>query len=129
MFSEIRRMLKPHGVLFVQLWPFWFSERGSHLWDWFDQGFHNLVQHEDETVAEVRGSSRHPTDFSENMIDEYRHLNRITVDELQRALLAGGLAVRRFQLMSHLVDLPAAAQRYPLSDLGISGIQLMASRA
>jgi ubiquinone/menaquinone biosynthesis C-methylase UbiE len=128
MFTEIRRILKPSGVLFLQLWPFWFSQKGSHLWDWFDLGFHHLLQHEDDILDVIRNSSRHPEDVSEYMIDEFRHLNRITVDELQRAMLAGGLAVRRFQLMSHLVDVPAAALRYPLSDLGISGVQLLAGR-
>src|SRR5205807_894976 len=39
---EIRRILRPSGVLFLQLWPFYYSERGSHLWDWFPEGFHHL---------------------------------------------------------------------------------------
>jgi len=65
MFTEIRRILKPTGVLFLQLWPFWFSERGSHLWDWFDLGFHHLLQHESDILDVIRNSSRHPEDVSE----------------------------------------------------------------
>lgn len=36
MLREIRRILRPGGVLFLQLWPFYYSDRGSHLWPRFD---------------------------------------------------------------------------------------------
>jgi ubiquinone/menaquinone biosynthesis C-methylase UbiE len=128
MFTEIRRILQPQGVLFLQLWPFYFSERGSHLWEWFPQGFHHLLARDEDIVDAVRNANRHPPDVTEYMLDEFRQLNRITADELQRSMLAGGLAVRRFELLSNVVHLPAAAQRYPLTDLGITGIKLIATR-
>ena len=49
--------MKPDGFFFLQLWPFYHSARGSHLWDWFDDPFLNLTQPEDEIVA---GTARQP---------------------------------------------------------------------
>ena len=36
---EIARVLRPDGVFLLQLWPFYNSEQGSHLWLWFPVGF------------------------------------------------------------------------------------------
>ena len=124
---EARRILRPDGVLFLQLWPFYYSERGSHLWDWFPDGFHHLTQHEDEIREGMGVASPDADGHAQYMFREFRHLNRITVDELQRALLAAGLSVRKFELMTGSVHVPDELARYPLSQLGISGVMLLAS--
>src|SRR4051794_5727396 len=36
---EMRRIVRPDGVLFLQLWPFYYSHSGSHLRDWFPEPF------------------------------------------------------------------------------------------
>lgn len=125
--GEMRRIMKPDGVLFLQLWPFYHSARGSHLWDWFED-YVNLLRSEDEIVAHMRANPFQSEGWTEYMIDEYRHLNRIDVDELQRSLLTAGLAVRKFELLTHPVRIPTELQRYPLSQLGIGGIKLLATR-
>ncbi len=125
--GEIRRILAPDGVLFLQLWPFFHSERGSHLWEWYPEGFHHLGVHEDDVVAGMRADERFSPEVVEYMVEEFRHLNRITVDELQRSLLAAGLVVRRFELLTNPVHVPEAAHRFRLSDLGIAGIKLLAT--
>lgn len=122
---EARRLLRPDGALFLQLWPFYSSEKGSHLWDWFPEGFHHLTQHEDE-IRERMVNSSDADDRSRYMFHEFRHLNRITVDELQRALLSAGLTVRKFELITHSVHVPDELARYPLSLLGIAGVKLLA---
>ena len=125
--GEMRRIMKPGGFLFLQLWPFYHSARGSHLWDWFDD-YVNLTKTEDEIVEHMRANPFQSEGWTEYMINEYRHLNRIDVDELQRSLLAAGLAVRKFELLTHTVRIPTELQRYPLSQLGIGGVKLLASR-
>lgn len=125
--GEMRRILKPDGVLFLQLWPFFHSARGSHLWDWFPDDFVNLLKTEDEIVSHMRANPFQSEGWTEYMIDEYRHLNRIDVDELQRSLLAAGLAVRKFELLTHTVRIPTELQRHPLSRLGIGGVKLLAT--
>jgi SAM-dependent methyltransferase len=124
---EARRILRPDGVLFLQLWPFYYSERGSHLWDWFPEEFHHLIQHEDEIRERMGVASPDAAGHPKYMFDEFRHLNRITVDELQRALLAAGLAVRKFDLMTGAVHVTDELARYPLSQLGIAGVKLLAT--
>lgn len=121
---EIRRVLKPTGVLFLQLWPFYHSERGSHLWEWFE-GFHHLVDDSETVEATVRERSSNP-EWSEYMLKEFRELNRITVDELQLAIQGAGLAIRKFELLTNPVHVPPQALRYPLSVLGIAGVKLLA---
>jgi SAM-dependent methyltransferase len=126
---EIRRILRPGGHFFLQLWPFHRSAKGSHLWDWFPQDFHHLVRNERDIMAEMQASDRHSSEWTTYMAREFEHLNRITVGELQRSLLAGGFEVQRLELMTAPFQLTPELQRYSWPDLGISGIKLMATRA
>ena len=61
------------------------------------------------------------------MTREFRSLNRITLDELQRCILAAGFDISKFELYTNPVHLTADLARYPLSQLGISGVKLLAS--
>ncbi len=122
---EVRRILSPTGIFFLQLWPFYHSERGSHLWDWFPEGFHHLVDDSQAVERTVRERSTNE-EWSEYMLREFRELNRITLDQLQLALQVAGLEVRKLELMSNPVHIPREALRYPLSTLGIAGVKLLA---
>jgi ubiquinone/menaquinone biosynthesis C-methylase UbiE len=125
--GEAHRIMRPDGLLFLQLWPFYHSSAGSHLWDWFSDPFPNLTRHEDEVVEEMRANPKPTAEWTEYMLNEYRHLNRVTLDELQRCILAAGMAVRKFEIISHPVHVAPALQRYPLSQLGIAGVKLIAT--
>jgi ubiquinone/menaquinone biosynthesis C-methylase UbiE len=124
---EIRRIMRPQGLLFLQLWPFYHSDAGGHLWDWYSESFPHLTRTEDQVLREVRASGARSPEWTEYMLDEFRHLNRVTVDELQTSLLAAGLAVRKLELLTSPVHIPLELMRYPLSTLGISGVKLLAS--
>ncbi len=123
---EIRRILRPTGHFFLQLWPFYRSAKGSHLWDWFPEDFHHLLENEHDIVASLETSDRHSKGWTNYMTREFKHLNRITPDELQRSLLAAGFDVRAVELMTSPFHLTPSLQRYPWTELGISGIMLMA---
>ncbi len=122
---EARRILRPGGVLMIQLWPFYYSEHGSHLWDWFPEGFTHLALDTDELVERVLGEGSDP-DMSKRMLEEYLHLNRISLDDLQRALLSAGFVVVKLELISNAVHIPVALAHLPLSLLGITGVKLLA---
>jgi SAM-dependent methyltransferase len=124
---EINRVLKREGLLFLQLWPFYLSERGSHLWDWFPRSFHHLLMGDDE-IAAAMTHGRDETDFMTGyMLDEYKKLNRITLGDLQDALLAADFDILRLDLLTHRVALePELARRFRLADLGIAGVKLVA---
>ena len=123
---EIRRILRPTGHFFLQLWPFYRSAKGSHLWDWFED-FHQLVDNEGEIVARLQASDRHSKDWTAYMTREFAHLNRITLDELQRAVLMAGFDVRRLELLTSTVALTPQLARYSWSDLAVGGVKLIAS--
>jgi SAM-dependent methyltransferase len=123
---EVRRVLRPDGVFFLQLWPFFYSPLGSHLWEWCPEPYHHLAEPAEETRRRVRTSGHEP-EFAEMMLREFGTLNRITVDELGAALLASELAVRKLELLPACSHVPAAALRHPLSALGVSGVKLLAT--
>lgn len=125
--EEIRRVLKPTGTLMIQLWPFYFSEHGSHLWEWLDEGFAHLSRDEDELAEVVRNHERYDRKYSEYQLNAY--LNRITVDDLQRAIQTVGLVINKVELLTHAFHMPPQVAHLPISMLGISGIKLLASHS
>jgi ubiquinone/menaquinone biosynthesis C-methylase UbiE len=125
--DEVRRILRPGGHFFLQLWPFYHSAKGSHLWDWFDEDFHHLLANDREIVAQLAASDRQPSEWAGYMTREFERLNRITMEELQRAVLVAGFDVRRLELLSSPTILTPALARYSWADLGISGIKLLAT--
>jgi ubiquinone/menaquinone biosynthesis C-methylase UbiE len=124
--NEIRRVLRPGGHFFLQLWPFYLSAKGSHLWDWFDADFHHLLANDRDIVAQVEASDRHPPEWSTYMAREFEKLNRVTLEELQRAVLAAGFDVYRLELIASPAILTPELGRYAWADLGVGGIKLLA---
>jgi SAM-dependent methyltransferase len=124
MLREIRRVLDPQGVLFLQIWPLYYSQHGGHLWQSIPEPFPHLdLPHH---VVERRIVGRHGTDRSRDAIDEFRSLNRMTLDDLQRALLAARLRPVKVELQSETFRVPENVSHVSLSDLAISGIKLLA---
>lgn len=124
--KEMRRILKPDGLLFLQVWPFYRSQHGSHLWRWFPEGFAHLTRPEDEIVAAVRADPKGSPEDAELAVREFRALNQMTVEELQRVLLAAGLFVTKYELITGATHITHELARYSLLELGVSGIKLMA---
>jgi SAM-dependent methyltransferase len=128
--KEIRRVLASDGAFFLQLWPFYHSAKGSHLWDWFPEDHHHLQQAECDVVEAMAGRlDVRPPDWTKMMRWEFEHLNRITVDELQRSILAAGFVTRRIELLTGATRLTPELGRYSWLDLAISGIKLIATPA
>lgn len=125
MLSEIRRILKPNGVLFLQLWPFFHSEHGGHLWPHFEEPFSHLLMNDAEIRDAVRG--KRGTDPSRDAVDEYDSLNRITLDQLHNALLTAGLTVTKLELISNQIHIPRELAHLPLTLVGVGGVKLLAA--
>jgi SAM-dependent methyltransferase len=124
MMSEVVRVLKPGGTLFLQLWPFYYSEHGGHLWPHYEEPFPHLLYNDSAIEDHIRG--RRATDPTREGLDEFRSLNRITVDQLQRAMLAAGLRTAKLELLSNAVYIPSQLSHLPLSEVGIAGVKLLA---
>jgi ubiquinone/menaquinone biosynthesis C-methylase UbiE len=125
---EIKRVLAPGGFVFAQVWPLYYSERGSHLEKWWPEGFHHLHETQDELrqrVDDGEGTSA----WKDYMWSEYLALNGARLDDVQEAFLRTGLIVRRCELYSHLVDIPEpVAGSHRLSDLMIAGFKMILTR-
>jgi ubiquinone/menaquinone biosynthesis C-methylase UbiE len=121
---EVHRVLTNDGVLFIQLWPFYDSEHGTHLVDWFPEGFAQY-RYDDEEILRRMKAGGNP-DAVPGMYEAYRTLNRITADELHAALRQAGFRVVKLQLQSEAVHVPDEMRDLPPSRVGISGIKLLA---
>lgn len=125
--AEIARILVPGGFLFLQLYPFYQSRHGSHLWTWFPEGFAQLLLTPEEIEARVAAEPERSTEeWREARLADFRTLNRVTVDELQDALLAAGLVIAKVELMTGAFHVPRELLGHRLTDLGITGIKLLA---
>ena len=125
MFKEIRRILRPDGFLFLQLWPFYYSDHGGHLWLTHGGGFPHLLSSDDEIIASLEGKTG--TDARRPADDEYLSLNRLTFNKLGALMREAGLSVRRAELISETVNLPEGlSDEVPLTDLLTSGVKLLA---
>jgi SAM-dependent methyltransferase len=126
---EVRRILRPNGLLMIQIWPLFHSQHGSHLWEWNTDGFAQLCDGGlRATEEQVRADLADDPTWAEARIEESQTLNRVTLDELHRALLAGGFYVSKLELLTNAVHVPRELARYPLSSLGIAGVKLLASQ-
>jgi SAM-dependent methyltransferase len=126
---DINRVLRPSGVLMIQIWPFYHSQHGSHLWQYFPDGFAQLLRDESELEACVRANPGPDAEWAERLLAEFRSCNRITLDGLQSALLAANFWVGKLELLTEGVHVPPALMRYPFSHLGVAGVKLLAAPA
>jgi SAM-dependent methyltransferase len=123
--NEIRRVLVTDGLLFIQIWPLFYSEHGSHLWPWFDDSFPHLRLDDEELRAQLRARTGSP-ELMQAMLDLYASCNRLTLDELGSALTATGFYISKVETDRTAVHIPAELQRMPLSLLTTDGVKVTA---
>lgn len=123
--SEVRRILSPDGVFFLQIWPLFYSEHGGHLWlSQADEPFGHLRQPYEDIAAQIRADAGTYPGFAAS--DEWASLNRTSLDDIQRSLLASRLIPTRVEVLTSPVHLTRDLMRYRLSDLMIGGVKLLA---
>jgi ubiquinone/menaquinone biosynthesis C-methylase UbiE len=125
--QEVRRILVDDGVLFIQLWPFYNSAHGTHLVDWYPDGFAQFKHANSEILRTV--SEAGPPAMASEMLEVYRTLNGITADQLQAALRKAGFRIVKVALDAETVHIPEEAAHLSLSEVAISGIKLLAVKA
>lgn len=122
---DVLRVLRPGGVLFIQVWPLWFSEHGSHLWPFFDDTFVHLTRTPEEILEHLRQRIDDPA-LAQSMFDLYESCNRHTVDDIQAALLDAGFGIGKVTLTGASVHVPPGLQGVPLSSLAVDGCTILA---
>ena len=123
--QEIARILKPGGALFLQLWPFFDSSHGGHLWPHYDDPFPHLLRADEDILADVAG--RRGTDMSRPADDEYRSLNRDDARGAAPGAAAHRLPRTQLHLLTHTVHIPDEVSHLSLADAGVGGIELLAT--
>jgi SAM-dependent methyltransferase len=123
--ADIRRVIKPNGCFFLQLWPFFDSEHGGHLWHHYDGPFPHHLRRDEDIIDDVQGDVA--TDPRRSADDEYRSLNRITLEDLQRALLRNRFVVDKLKLLTQPVHVPRQLAHLSMLELGVGGVELLAS--
>jgi ubiquinone/menaquinone biosynthesis C-methylase UbiE len=122
---EIRRVLVTDGLLFIQIWPLFYSEHGSHLWPWFDEPFPHL-RLSDAEIQDTLVSRTGSAELAQAMQDLYGSCNRITLDGLGEALIEAGFFISKVQTDQTAVHIPPELQKMPLSLLTGSGVKITA---
>lgn len=125
-FREIRRVLRNDGVLMLQIWPLYHSEHGAHLWQCIPDSFIHLYRSPADIEADVRATTKHPPEEVDEFLEVFATLNKVTIDDLQRAMLAANLRVAKLEIQSETVHIPPQLARRSLSQLGVSGVKLLA---
>lgn len=125
---EIHRVLKPAGVVMIQVWPFFHSKHGSHLWHWFPDGFAQLLYDTEHIAEAVRSAPESGPAWSGQILEAYNELNRATVDDVHQWLTLAGFTIAKLELITEPVHIPRDVAFLPPSLLGISGVKLLAFR-
>jgi ubiquinone/menaquinone biosynthesis C-methylase UbiE len=126
--AEIRRVLVPNGLLFIQIWPLFFSEHGSHLWQWFDEPFAHLRLSDEEFRAQLQERIASP-ELAEAMLELYASCNRLTLDQLGSALNATGFYIAKVETDRAAAHIPPEVQDMDLSLLTTAGVKILAVSA
>ena len=113
-------------MLFLQLWPFYHSQHGAHLDEWYPEGFVQFQRDADAIEADVLARAD-DEGWARYKLGEYRTLNELTVDDLGHA--AGSCRLPDHQAATDQRARPAPSRGgvgWTSRRLGISGIMLLA---
>jgi SAM-dependent methyltransferase len=122
---EAHRVLRPGGHLFLQIWPLYHSEHGSHLWRWLGP-YEHLLRSAQSVRDHVAATDDLPAAALEATLVDFDTLNHMTLDRLQRSLVAAGFRIVRIELLSGTTHLPEGLEDIPLVDLLVAGVKLIA---
>jgi ubiquinone/menaquinone biosynthesis C-methylase UbiE len=125
--GEFHRVLDASGLLYIQVWPLFHSEHGSHLWPWFSQPFPHLLLSEADIRSQVERQTG-DVGLANAMLDLYESCNKITLDQLGESLVDAGFFISKVEVMTNAFHVPPELQRTPLSLLATGGVHLLATR-
>lgn len=127
--SEIRRVVRPAGRIFVQVYPWFPSYCGSHISDFIDEPFFHLTRSPEWVRSELeRFLDAHP-DRRKAVMDElwpeYCSLNRYSARRFLSDVLDAGFVIERLQMAindQHVASVPPSLS---LSDAVSAGSMVL----
>lgn len=104
-FSKLKCALKPHGLLYIQIAPLFYSEDGGHLMYRVPEPWGHLVNQHSVYMEKVRAACASEDEFSRNR-SMYETLNRLTADELVANAEEAGFEVLRQHRTDRRSEIP-----------------------
>ncbi|HEY0182690.1 MAG TPA: class I SAM-dependent methyltransferase [Rhodopila sp.] len=104
-FRKIKRVMRPHGVMFLQTTPLYYSAEGSHLKPWVPAPWAHLSMQQDLFYAALRASAD-SDEHANHLKWVYETLNRATAPQLLRAARQAGFEIIREYRTHDELDIP-----------------------
>lgn len=127
--SEVRRVLKPNGRSFIQVFPWFHCLHGSHLSDYIPEPFFHLRRSREWVLGKLREySDKHPQSAEfvlKHMWPEYCALNGYSARRFFDDVRSSGFSVLRAKLITYDQDVSSAPPEVPLIDLVTSGSMVL----
>jgi cyclopropane fatty-acyl-phospholipid synthase-like methyltransferase len=131
--SEIRRVVKDQGMVFINVFPWFHTRYGSHLTDYIPSPFFHLKME----LPDVKLMLEHAVEQKPQERDlvlghlwnEFVNLNRFSADDFYEQAKAAGLVAYKIELTSHCEDLREAPTGYKLSELMVAGTKMLLAKS
>ena len=119
-FSDLHAALKPEGLFFLQIEPLYYSPWGSHLRRFIDKPWAHLLwpaeklrqavlEYEGDIPPQHQGHQYHARDmesFKKFHLGEFESLNRITANNILKALREAGFRILKEQRLKMDISVP-----------------------
>jgi ubiquinone/menaquinone biosynthesis C-methylase UbiE len=130
--SEMRRVLKRRGNIFVQVFPWYHTYYGNHLTDYIREPYFHLEHDESwvqSKIDELNSQDPGRQQFLTYMVGQYKTLNKYSANMFYRAVRDCGLTVVKAGVISYEMDLSQAPDAIAFSDLMILGTKMLIQKS
>jgi SAM-dependent methyltransferase len=118
---EARRVVKPQGRVFVQVYPWFHCFWGSHLTDYIDEPYFHLRRPLEWVQTKLQDYIATHADQSEfilgHMLPEYRKLNRYSARLFIRDVMEAGFSIELLESVTRDDHVAAAPPEVPRADV------------
>lgn len=126
---EARRVVKPRGRVFIQVYPWFHSFAGSHLTDFIEEPFFHLKRPKEWVQSRLEEFvAAHPDrrdDVFGTMWPEYCRLNGCSARKFLSAVSEAGFFIERLQSTIDEDHISSAPPDVPLADIVTSGTMVL----
>ena len=91
---NIKSLLRPNGVVFIQVSPLYYSSEGSHMKPWIPLPWAHLLQQSSRFEEQLMARVADPRE-AEILWMVYKTLNKMTAPQLRRKMEEAGFDILR----------------------------------
>ncbi len=127
--DEIRRVVKPLGQVFLQVYPWFHTSPGSHLSDYIQEPFFHLRRSPEwvyERLKEYAANHPEASGFVLNhMWPEYGRLNGYSARKFLNAIMEAGFCIDKVETVINEESIQDAPADVPIADLLTIGTKVL----